>query len=153
MSEREVKTLLPGEDSNMNAPGMASPWYAMPATERLPCYCPVMPSMMAGAMAAPMVYPDVYYKIQPFILKACDEMPPMAMPSQEMMDRMADHITDNVCRVYPELAQYAQENAAKPMAAYPIDGDEFMRRRGRRGFLGDLISILLFSEFFRRRRF
>ena len=147
------------EDANMgpwmNAPGTANPWYNMPAVNRSPYYCPGMPPMMAGAMVYPMLYPDIYYKVQPFIVRACDEMTMMGMmmPTQEAMDKMTERVTDNVCKMYPDMAKYAQDYEAKVMVESSYDSDDFMGRRHRRGLLGDLISILLFSELFRGRRF
>lgn len=89
------------------------------------------------------------------------------MPTQEMVDDMCDHIHNQVCRMHPEIAEYAMKHdndAADdppdpPMSPFGFGGFERgFGRMGfgfpfrRRGLLRDLISILLLSELFRRRR-
>jgi hypothetical protein len=149
----------------MNVPGTMPPWYAMPGMEQYPYFQPEMPQMINGARAYATMYPEIYYKIQPFIIRACDEMDMYDfMPSEEMIDFQTDQIFDNVNRMYPELAQYAQdyerqmENSPRlPQEFVPGDPDnlEMMRRRRprSRGLLSDVIRILLISELFNRRRF
>lgn len=149
----------------MNSPGTMLPWYAMPGMEQYPFYQPDMPLMISGAMAYPSMYPEIYYKIQPHVMRACDEMEMYdLMPSEDMIDLQSDQILDNVSRMYPELAQYAQdyqrqaENSTRlPQESGsrdPDDPDFGRRRRPRsRGVLGDLVRILLISELFNRRRF
>jgi hypothetical protein len=105
-----------------------------------------------------MVYPEVYYKVQPYIIMMCDEMDAYGttMPSQEMIEEMTDRIYDDVCTMYPELSDYAAETAVEvqwsPYGGYGGYGYRRRRPRRRTGFLGDLINILLLSEFFGRRR-
>ncbi|MFZ5974709.1 MAG: hypothetical protein ACOYU3_04785 [Bacillota bacterium] len=145
----------------MNAPGTTLPWYNAPAAKQSPYYQPGMSLMMSGAMAYPTVYPDIYYKLQPHIMRACDEMEMYEMmPGVEMIEHKCDQIHDNVCRMHPDLAEYAREyeiQANNPMdppedyMSHNPDGFGFRMFR-RRGLFGDLIRILLLSELFRRRR-
>lgn len=149
----------------MNVPGTMLPWYAMPGMEQYPYFQQEMPQMLSGARAYSAMYPEIYYKIQPHIMRACDEMDMYdVMPSEDMINYQTDQITDNVSRMYPELAQYARdseiqmENPARlPQEFGPGDpgGLEMTRRRRprSRGLLGDLVGILLISELFNRRRF
>lgn len=127
--------------------------------------------MQVGNMS---VYPEVFYKIQPYIMLACDQMDTLnpAMPTQEMAEQMSDNIYDAVTRTYPEMAEYARSADTRasgdPEDAYgPAveavsfgvgpgfgPGMGFGRRFPfrRRGVFRDLIDILLLQELFRRRR-
>ena len=147
----------------MNAPGTALPWYCAPEAEQFPYYQPGIAPALAGAMAYPAVYPEIYYKLQPHILRACDDMERYGlMPTGEMIEHKCDEIHDDVCRMHPELAEYAREyeikaqNAADLSAELvfnPADYDRGDRRRfRRRSLFGDLIRILFLSELLRRRR-
>jgi len=148
----------------MNVPGSMLPWYAMPGMEQYPFYQPGMPQYINGARAFSSMYPEIYYKIQPYIIRACDEMDMYElMPSEDMIDYQTDQISDNISRMYPEIAQYAQdyerqmENSPRlPQEFAPTNSDSIeviRRRRPRsRGLLGDLVRILLISELFNRRR-
>ena len=148
----------------MNAPGTMLPWYTMPGVEQCPYYQPGMPMMIVGAMDYPTVYPEIYYKIQPHIMRACDEMDMYElMPSEEMIEHKCDQIYDGVCRMYPELAEYANEyerqadnssHLPEESGSHNPDGFEFGRRRRfrPRGLFRDFIRILLLSELFDRRR-
>ena len=123
---------------------------------------------MMGKMVNQMVYPEIFYKLQPYILLVCDQMDTFSslMPTQEMIEQMTDGIYDDVCRMYPEIAEYARDydNKAKddpPDPADPpfgfgggfrmFDRDRMFRFR-RRGLARDLIDILLLQELSRRRR-
>jgi len=111
------------------------------------------------------IYPDVYYKVQPYVMMACDEMDAynMGMPTYDMVRQISDQIHDDVLRVHPDLMEDDddddyQEMSYEAASAYDLT-DDFVesqrfrgRRRGRR-FFRDLIDILLLTEFFRRRRF
>lgn len=109
------------------------------------------------------VYPEVYYKVQPFIMMACDEMDSynMGMPSCDMIRQISDQIYDDVLRVHPDLMMEEEEDfqeiSYEAAEAYNLT-DNFaesqrFRRRRRPRFFRDLIDILLLTEFFRRRRF
>jgi hypothetical protein len=91
----------------------------------------------------------------------CDQMDNFgaAMPTQDMVEQMTDNIYDDVCRMYPDIAEYARSNERMdtPEAVetarfgFGFPG-AFNFRFRRRGLLRDLIDILLISEFARRRR-
>lgn len=149
----------------MNAPGTTLPWYSVPGAEDFPYYQPGIAPEMAGAMAYPNVYPEIYYKLQPHIMRACDEMENYGlMPSEEMIEYKCEQIHENVCSAHPELAEYAREyeikaeDTADPTAEFVFNPiiEPFGRRNWRRprprGLFGDLVRILLLSELFGRRR-
>ncbi|MDD4592273.1 MAG: hypothetical protein PHG06_17875 [Parabacteroides sp.] len=95
---------------------------------------------------APLTYPDIYYKLQPYIMEACDQMDAHCntLPPQDVLEKMADTIYNDMCRLYPDLADYSQEVFAPVYNYNP--------RFRRRGLLRDLIDILLITELFRRTR-
>lgn len=113
--------------------------------------------MMEEAMVCKLVYPEVYYKLQPYIMMVCDEMGTnYMMPTQEMVEQMSDNIYDEACRIYPELEEYANNNdynSGVQSIQYDRYGHyPYGRRYRRRGLFRDLIDILLLTELFGRRR-
>jgi hypothetical protein len=60
-----------------------------------------------------LVYPEIYYKLQPYIMMVCDEMDTFGdvMPTQDMIDSMTDSVYEDAMRMYPELADYAKDDA------------------------------------------
>ena len=103
------------------------------------------------------VYPEVYYRVMPFVMMACDEFDAgdYEMLSPEMVRQTTDRIYEDVCRIHPELAEWDQysEMSYEAAAAYNISGSyvETQQFRGG-GFFRDLITIILLDEFFGRRR-
>jgi hypothetical protein len=112
-------------------------------------------------MANSVVYPEVFYKLQPYIMMACDRMDTYGsmMPTQEMVEQMSDGIYDNVSRMYPEMAEYANNYDKKMKDDQTVEtvlfgrGPFFGFGFRRRGLFRDLIDILLLSELTRRRRY
>lgn len=102
-----------------------------------PCFTPDMMRDMAAQQA---LYPDIYYKMYPHIVMACDELDMMGcmMPTQQMLQCMGERICQAVLRIHPELADYG--------------GGAVQAQINGRNFLRDLALILLLNEFFRRRR-
>lgn len=104
------------------------------------------------------IYPDVYYKVQPFAMMACDELDACncGMPTHDMVRQISDQIYEDVCRIHPDLAERDHYRAMpyEAAAAYNIADRtaEAQRWRGG-GFFRDLIDILLLNELFRRRRY
>lgn len=109
-------------------------------------------------------YPEIYFKLQPHILMACDQIDAANLPmTKQLMEKAAGNIHSNIIRTNPETADYAadaEKNASLPEARAAITygagygpgygrGDRSYRSRG---FLRDLIDILLLSEYYRRRR-
>jgi hypothetical protein len=104
-----------------------------------------------------MTYPEIFYKVQPFIMLACAQIDSYGSAlTCEMLDQMGDGVYHDVCHIYPEMAEYgrSQESGASNM---PMASVQFGRSPGgrfrRRGLLRDLIDILILYELFGRRRF
>lgn len=104
------------------------------------------------------VYPEIYYKVMPFIIMACDQfdVSDYDVMSPEMIMETTDRICEDVLRTYPELAQQFDygEMSYEAAAAYNISGgniesQQFYRRRN---LFRDLINIILLNEIFGRRR-
>ncbi len=140
--------MMNSSPSNMQA-NVQSPYYPSEATPAI-----------AKSMSYQMVYPEVFYKLHPYIMMICDQMDTYgsSMPTQEMVEQMTDCIYDDICRMYPDMAEYARNNEKKgnddPAAIEVISRfpGMFRPRFRRRGLFRDLIDILLLSELFRRRR-
>jgi hypothetical protein len=102
------------------------------------------------------IYPEIYYKVQPFAMMACDEMDACncGMPDQDMVRQISDHIYEDVCRVHPDLAEENQYHgmSVEAAAAYNMPGFVEAQQWRRGGFFRDLIDIILLNELFRRRR-
>jgi hypothetical protein len=102
-----------------------------------PCFTP---DMMRDMAACQPMYPEVYYKMVPHVVMACDEMDMLGcmMPSQQMIRCMAERICQAVRRIHPEMADYGRSMQVQTQALG--------------GPLEDLAAILLLNEFLRRRR-
>lgn len=59
------------------------------------------------------VYPELYYRIQPHVIRACDRMDSNQMPTQDMIESLSDEIHSDVCRMYPEMVESVQRNVVK----------------------------------------
>ncbi|MEA4894312.1 MAG: hypothetical protein VB064_03520 [Oscillospiraceae bacterium] len=113
------------------------------------------------------VYPEIYYKLMPFISMTCDLIFSYdMMPTQEKLEEMSDGIFDDFCKMYPDMSDYMGNTAGKsadPQASTDVfRTDEVFRRRfggfrgtgfgtgfggfRRRGLGRDLIYALLLSE-------
>lgn len=108
-----------------------------------------------------LVYPEIFYRLQPFVILVCDEFERYNVtPTQEMIDQASNSICAEACRIYPELMHYSYNQAGNDDPPFirefdlrrrgDFDHDFFMRRFRRRGHFHDLVSILLLSEIFRR---
>lgn len=99
-----------------------------------------------------LVYPEIFYKLQPYVMMVCDQMDySSVMPNMGTVQQMTDNIYNDVVRMYPDLAEYADNNA-EAVPTFNGDPPPFGRRFRRRGVLRDIIDILLLSELFGRRR-
>ena len=108
-------------------------------------------------MSYQCIYPDVYYKVQPFVMMACDEMDAQnyGIPTRDAVRQISDQIYEDVCRVHPDLAERGRYQGAslEAAAAYSVPGSIVEAQRLFRGdFFNDLIDIILLNELFRRRR-
>lgn len=128
----------------------------------------INPENMGKTMAYKLIYPEIYYKLQPYIMMVCDQMDVYnSMPTQEMVESMTDAIYDDVVRMFPDIAEYVREHENReapetiqadaisvqvdPFRGRDRDRIRFPRSR-RRGLFRDLIDILLLTELLRRRR-
>lgn len=108
-------------------------------------------------MSYQCIYPDVYYKVQPFVMMACDEMDACncESPTYDMVRQISDQIFEDVCRVHPDLMERDQMQgmSMEAAAAYNMPGSIVNTQQWNRGrFFNDLIDIVLLNEIFRRRR-
>lgn len=96
-----------------------------------------------------MVYPEIYYRVLPFVAGVCDQVIAYggAMPSSEVIERIADSIYTDVTTMYPDLVDYVGDSDA---VAQPVFANISSRRFRRRGLFRDFIQILLLNELFRR---
>ena len=106
-----------------------------------------------------VVYPEIYYRIQPFIMNFCDQLESSGLeaPTQDMVEQMTDAIFEEIKTLYPDLMQYANEQEQMQRQENQVIQTQrpfrFRRPiRRRRGLLRDIIEILLLSELGHRRR-
>ncbi len=101
---------------------------------------------MNTVMAYEMVYPEIYYRVQPFVMGVCDQMKAYGgvMPSSEVIGNIADNIYTDVMTMYPDLAEYVGGDAVPTITPF------YRPRFRRRGFFRDFVEILLLNEIFRR---
>lgn len=65
-------------------------------------------------LSSDIIYPEIYYKIQPFVIFACDQMESCRhMINQSMLDQVGDDIYTKVCAMYPDLEEYANQSPMK----------------------------------------
>jgi hypothetical protein len=124
--------------------------------------------MMEDAMTYRAVYPEIFYKLQPYILMASDVMGTYGttMPTQQQVEQMSDGIFEDFCKMYPDMATYMNknDNANDDPPGDPPGDPPFFRGGPRRGFGGggyfrrrgvgrDLIDTLLLAELLGRGRY
>lgn len=72
-------------------------------------------------------YPEIFYKMQPYIMMMCDRLDRYYqdnMPGQEMMDQITTEYFNDIIEMYPELLEYARNyennrNAQPPQPTQP----------------------------------
>jgi len=108
-------------------------------------YSGVVPDFSGGMGHVPM-YPDIYYRIHPYVSQVCDRMdnPYMLYPSEAQVESMINECYDQCVRAMPDLYTYPDIKEG--------EGAEASQIIRRRPLLRDLIGILLVAELFRRRR-
>lgn len=148
-----------GNDAMNGMPGMNGQ-----PLERQGMPPPMTQADLDAMQAYQAAYPEIFYKLQPYIMMLCDQMDTFgsAMPNQEMIEQMSDNIYEDLLRMYPDLADYVrshdnampEEEEAVEVITYGGFRPGGRRRRPfrRRGLPRDLIQILLLSELARRRR-
>ena len=97
-------------------------------------------------MVCPTMYPDIYYKLYPYVRRVCDPWISKILSYEEQIESMVDECYDMCVREMPELEQYA--GSIVPVYQ-EVGAQQFAFRRP---ILRDLIAIILISELFRRRR-
>lgn len=147
----------PNHDITLNLEGMNPNIYAVNDNQK---YIPAEMPNLAGNNA--VVYPEIYYKLQPHVMMICDQMDAYGMlPTKDNMDHASKQLHENVLANHPEMAEFDKDNdnmmpeaRQAIIADYGFRGyDDYGFRRGRgRGVLRDILDILLLSEFHRRRR-
>ncbi len=109
-------------------------------------------------MAYQCVYPDVYYKVMPFVMMACDEFDVSnhEMLSPAMIRETTDRIYEDVCKIHPDLVSPNQYRGMTYGSAesYSSISDTYVEAQqfNQGGFFNDLITVILLNEFFGRRR-
>ena len=60
---------------------------------------------METRMLPCMVYPEVFYRLQPYIMMVCDnaEANGITMPTQEMIETITDNIYEDIVRSNPDI--------------------------------------------------
>ena len=117
---------------------------------------------MGSSMTYRSLYPEIYYKIIPYIFMAIDLIFAHGiMPTIEKLEEITEDIFNDFCRMNPDLADYLGGAQAIPAAAIdpPFFGGGFRGGVGfgsgfggfrRMGLGRDLIFALLLSELFNR---
>ena len=125
-----------------------------PGAAPTPNNTPRYPTELSDMVTYRMMYPEIFYKLQPFVMMACDQMESYGTPTQETVDMMTENIYRDFCRMYPDLEEYARGQEMKTNAGPAVTEVVTPMRSNfrRRGLLRDIIEILLLSELFRRRR-
>lgn len=110
----------------------------------------------AGGLAYPSISPDIFSRLQPEIDAACDEMvnSGVKIPTREMVEQTTRRIYDNVCRKYPDMANFARvydrSFPAVQGGTVQMFGVEIQQGGA---FFGLLAFLFLAGFFFRRGRF
>lgn len=95
-----------------------------------------------------LVYPEIYYKVQPFVMFACDQLQSGGNSiSQTALDQVGEGIYTNVCIMNPDLEEYANNYQAQKQSVSAQRNGGLFRRRG---LFQDFIDILLLNELLRR---
>lgn len=99
-------------------------------------------------------YPDICYRLAPYIAKAGDMMAAygMDMPTQQQLEEMADGIFEEFTAANPDMADYMGRSSSQVAADPPPFRGGFRPMFGfrRRGIGRDLIEALLLAELFGR---
>ena len=121
---------------------------------------PNMMSLVEETKKHRAMYPEIHYKLEPFISMTCDAIESTGlMPSQDEMDDITDGIYDDFCRMHPDMANYMKSNEntndmSEAVQTQVLFGGRPGRFGGfrRRGLGRDLISALLLARLFSGRR-
>lgn len=110
------------------------------------------------SMNTAVTYPEIYYKLQPYIMLVSDSLASLGKnPTQDELDMISDSIYDDICRRDPDLKAYLEkyETNDPPANDPPLSGFRGGSRPGfgfrRRGLGRDFIDALLLASLFGRR--
>lgn len=114
-------------------------------------------SVMSALDEYRVVYPEIFYKLQPYIMMVCDQLDVYgdSMPTQNMIEQMTNNVYSDILEMYPDIAEYVREseNSGKnSMETITRPRRYYNCCYRRRGIFRDLIDILFLSEYYRRRR-
>ena len=104
-----------------------------------------------------MLYPEIYYKVEPYILSACDEMTSFGsdMPAKKAISAMSERVYAQIMEAYPELRVYEAQSvgagSVEGATGKNTAGDKVAAAR-RNSLLGDFLDVLLIYELIGRRR-
>jgi hypothetical protein len=105
-----------------------------------------------NAMTYSAIYPEIYYKLKPYISMASDMVFSNGgiMPTQQELDDMTDSIYDDFVNSNPDMGDYMKKTDVDT-AVPTFDGFGFrpgfrFGRFRRRGLGRDFISALLLAE-------
>lgn len=112
---------------------------------------------MPMTMCQSPCYPEIYYRVQPHIMEAMDQMDIQGcmMPESETIKSVCDKICNHMRELYPDRMEAHSYSDAVQTASpdyYDRDNEYGQQFGNREGLLNDLIYILFLNELFRRRR-
>lgn len=95
----------------------------------------------SGAGEYELLYPEIYYQMQPYIIEACDQLDAagVAMPTAEILSVVGDRIEK----------RFEVPGTSGMKQAVPDSTPAALRSRG---LFRDLLDILILNELFGRRR-
>jgi hypothetical protein len=115
-------------------------------------------TLVAEAKKHRALYPEIHYKLKPFISVTCDAIQASGVnPSAEEMDEITDNIYEDFCKVHPEMENYMKAGTESNDTPEAVQTIGFGGRYGygygygypgfrRRGLGRDLIGSLLLGE-------
>ncbi|MBN7772455.1 hypothetical protein [Clostridium aminobutyricum] len=108
-----------------------------------------------STMTCNLVYPEVYYKVQPFVMFACDQMQNCGNGiNQKILDQVGENIYTNVCVMHPDIEEYANSCQPQKYSIRALEHDVEIQSNGglfrRRGLFQDFVDLLLLNELVRR---
>lgn len=116
---------------------------------------------MPMTMCQSPCYPEIYYRVQPHVLEAMDQMDIQGcmMPESETIKSVCDKICDHMREMHPDkMEAHSYSDAVQTASPDYYDHDRgygpgYGPGYGFRGdLLNDLVYILFLNELFRRRR-
>lgn len=87
-------------------------------------------SLLDDAVTYHAKYPEIYFKLIPFIHMTCEAMRTygITLPTQEQLEQLSDGILDDFCKMYPDMPEYFHKDdavKADPPSDPPSDPPRF----------------------------